>query len=116
MSTALQIAADVLPHFKENVLSGRAQTYGHYARAIGRNAARESPVIGKAMHVIGAACVMARVPAAPIHYVERADGEWRGIFESAASESIHVLPAWDTLAVSAGIHKYSEKDFATIAK
>ena len=59
---------------------------------------------------------MARVPVAPIHYVERADGEWRGIFERAASESFHVFPAWSTLAVSAHIHTYTEEDFRLIGK
>ena len=116
MSTSLELAREVLPHFRANVLRGWVRTYGGYAAAIGRSPAKEAVVIGKAMHLIGAACVMARVPVAPIHFVERADGDWRGIFESAASESIHVLPEWDTLAVSSRIYRYTEADFAKIAK
>src|SRR5438105_1258072 len=116
MASTLQLAAEVLPHFQENVLRGWPRTYGFYAHAIGRNQATEAMVIGKAMHAIGAACILTRVPVAPIHFVERADGEWRGVFESAWSESTHVLPAWNTLAVSARVHKYSEQDFSKIAK
>ena len=116
MTTALQLAAEVLPHFTANVLGQQVHTYGFYAHAIGRDAAKESMVIGKAMHVVGAACIIARVPVAPIHYVKRADGEWRGIFERAVGESIHVLPAWDTLAISARLYKYTEADFKSIAK
>ena len=59
---------------------------------------------------------MAKIPVAPIHYVERADGEWRGIFEKAAGESVHVLPAWNILAVSSRVHRYTEGDFALIEK
>lgn len=116
MSTALELACEVLPHFRANVLRGWVRTYGHYAAAIGRSPAKEAVVIGKAMHLIGAACVLAQVPVAPIHFVERADGEWRDIFESARSESIHVLPEWDTLAISSRVHHYSEGEFDKIAR
>jgi len=116
MSTALELATAVLPNFKKNVLGGRRRTYGYYARFIGRDPAKESMVIGKAMHVIGAACIMARVPVAPIYFVERADGEWRGIFENAASESLHVRPFWTTLFVSSRIYKYTEDDFARVER
>jgi hypothetical protein len=113
---ALQLATEVLPHFRANVLRGWVRTYGHYATAIGRSEAKEAIVVGKAMHLIGAACVMARVPVAPVHFVERADGEWRGIFESAASEHQHVLPAWDTLAVSSRVYSYTDQDFEKLGK
>ncbi|MDH4449631.1 MAG: hypothetical protein QE265_03445 [Rhodoferax sp.] len=116
MTSALSIAAEVLPHFRANVMSNWTYTYGHYAAAIGRSAAKEGVVIGKAMHVIGAACVMAKVPVAPIHYVERADGEWQGIFERAASESIHVRPHWPTLAVSSRVHRYTDEDFNLVSR
>ena len=116
MTSALTIAAEVLPHFRANVMRNWPRTYGHYAAAIGRSAAKEGVVIGKAMHVIGAACIMAKVPVAPSHYVERADGEWQGIFESAASKAIHVRPHWTTLAVSSRIHRYSDADFNLVSR
>jgi hypothetical protein len=114
MSTAREIAIDVLPHFAKNVLSGHVFSYGVYAKAIGRNQAKESMVIGKAMHAIGGVCVLVGIPVAPLHFVERADGEWRGVFESEFAERTHVLPHYDLLCVTARIHRYTEKDFERV--
>ena len=114
MTSAIQLALDVLPHFRTAVLKRHVYTYGHYASAIGRDSATESMVVGKAMHAIGAACVLGAVPLAPLHFVERADGEWRGVFEADASESIHVLPEYNLLYVTARDHHYSERDFERI--
>ena len=114
MTSAIQLALDVLPHFRTAVLKRHVYTYGHYASAIGRDSATESMVVGKAMHAIGAACVLGAVPLAPLHFVERADGEWRGVFESDASERIHVLPEYNLLYMTARDHHYSERDFERI--
>jgi hypothetical protein len=116
MSTAREIAIEVLPHFAKSVLSGHVFSYGVYAKAIGRNQAKESMVIGKAMHAIGGVCVLVGIPVAPLHFVERADGEWRGVFESAFAERTHVLPHYDLLCVTARIHKYTEKDFERVER
>jgi hypothetical protein len=67
MATAREIAIEVMPHFAKHVLAGQVAPYGVYAAAIGRNAAKESMVIGKAMHIIGGVCVLARIPVAPLH-------------------------------------------------
>jgi hypothetical protein len=114
MTTAREIAIEVLPHFTERVLARRVSSYGFYAKAIGRNPAKESMVIGQAMHAIGAVCVLARVPVAPLHFVERTDGDWRGVFEADPAEQIHVLPHYNLLCVTARVHKYTEKDFARV--
>jgi len=114
MSTACEIALQVLPHFTKNVLAGRVYSYGHYATATGRDAATGSVVIGKAMHAIGGACVMCAIPVAPLHFVERTDREGRGVFESDELERVNVLPHYNLLYVTAREFKYSEKDFRRI--
>lgn len=111
MASSLELAQAVMPQFRASVLRGEVRTYGSYARAIGRNEAKESMVVGMAMHAIGAACILTLVPVAPIHYVARADQGWRGIFESAYAEKTKVLPAWNVLAVSARVHSYNEAEF-----
>jgi len=45
-SESREIAAQVLPHFKEAVLARKQHTYGHYARLIGRDIAKEAITIG----------------------------------------------------------------------
>lgn len=116
MATALQLATQLLPHLRRNVLAGHVRTYGYYAEAIGRDGSRDAIAMGRPLHLIGAACVLARVPVFPLHFVERADGEWRPIFESAASELVHVAPQWDLLAVSSRVYAYSGKDFDLLDK
>ena len=81
MATARELAIQVLPYFAGYVLAGHVHPYGVYAKAIGRDPAKESMVIGKAMHAIGAVCVLAAIPVAPLYFIKRADGEWRGVFE-----------------------------------
>ena len=114
MSTAREIALEVLPHFSEAVLLRQILTYGYYAKAIGRSPAADSMAIGKAMHAIGGICVYSRVPVAPMYFVERADSGWRGIFEEDPLESLHVLPHYDTLYVAAREYRYSAEDFACV--
>ena len=114
MSKIREIALEVLPHFAKNVLSGQIFPYGVYAHAIGRDPSKQSMVIGHAMHAIGAACVMKQIPVVPLHYVGRADGAWRGIFEEDALEAATVRPHYETLYVAAKIYKYTERDFRRI--
>jgi hypothetical protein len=110
MASEGEIAIEVLPHFAKSVLAKRRRTYGHYAVAIGRRTA-EGIVMGKAMHAIGAACVFASVPVAPLYYVERQDHGWRGIFESDQAEREQVLPFYDLLRVTAREYDYTQRDF-----
>lgn len=116
MATAREIASAVLPHFIENVFAGRQWTYGNYAYSIGRDVAKEAIIIGQAMHLIGALCVFRQVPIAPLYYVKRGDGETRQIFASDITESLHVLPHFDTLYIAAREYKYSEADLDGVSK
>src|SRR5258708_24157162 len=116
MSSAREIALEVLPSFSANVLAGRVLSYGYYAKAIGRDVATESMVVGHAMHAIGGVCAIAGIPVAPLHFIKRADGKWRGIFESDAAESIHVLPHYNFLCLVARIYRYTENDFNLIER
>ena len=116
MSTARELALDLLPHFQRAVEARHVFSYGHYANIIGRDSARDSLAIGQAMHALGAGCVLAGVPVAPLHYVEREDGGWTGIFESDSSERIHVLPHYDLLYITAREHSYTAEDFQRIDK
>lgn len=114
MATAREIAAQVLPHFAENVLAGRRLTYGRYAHLIGRDVATEAITIGQVMHLIGVLCVFRQLPVAPLYFVKRAVGEARQIFASDPTESLHVLPHFDNLYVVAREYQYSEEDFEGI--
>ena len=92
MATAHEIALDVLRSFGPNVVARRPSlTYGQYATAIGRSPAEYGLAIGKAMHAIGAACVIRQVPVAPLFWVRRADDEPRGIFESDPLERQYII-------------------------
>jgi hypothetical protein len=68
------------------------------------------------MHAIGGTCVIACVPVAPLHFVKRADGEWRRIFEKDLTEEQLVLPHLDTLYISAKFYAYSEADFEKVTR
>jgi hypothetical protein len=68
-------------------------------------------VIGQAMHAIGAACVLSAVPVAPLFFVERSDGEWRGVFEADTCERLDVLPHYELLYVTAREYVYGPRDF-----
>ena len=116
MATAREIAIEIMPHFALRVLAGRVCSYGTYAKAIGRDPAKESMVIGQAMHAIGAACVLAGVPVAPLYFVKRADGGWRGVFEADVFERIHVLPHYELLYVTAREYKYTASDFGKVER
>lgn len=116
MATAREIAIKVLPHFAQSVLAGHVHSYGHFAALIGRQAATESMVIGQAMHAIGGVCALCAIPIAPLFFIERADGEWRGVFESDPAERLNVLPHYDLLYVTAREYKYSGRDFQRIQK
>jgi hypothetical protein len=116
MASARELAIEVLPHFAKNVIARHVHSYGVYAKAIGRDPAKESMVIGQAMHAIGAVCVLAAIPVAPLYFIKRADGEWRGVFESDSSEREHVLPHYDLLYVTAREFKYSDSDFGRVEK
>ena len=118
MADSLSIAQSVLPHLLEHVARGPQwiRSYGFYAERIGMKAEQGGLAIGMAMHTIGAACVLAKVPVIPIHYVERADGEWRGIFESEYAEKCYVLSHWNLLATSSRVHVYTEANLGSVAK
>ena len=48
--------------------------------------------------------------------MKRADGEWRGVFEQDVTESIHVLPHYDLLCVSARVLVYTPEHFTKVDK
>lgn len=50
---------------------GTCVSYGVYAKATGWDPAKDSIVIGKAIHAIGGVCVLVGIPVAPLHFVER---------------------------------------------
>lgn len=116
MATAREVAIEVLPYFEQSVLAGHVLPYGHYAAGIGRDAAKESMVIGQAMHAIGGVCALCGIPIAPLFFIKRSDGEWRGVFEGNASERQHVLPHYDLLYVTAREYKYTNKDFQRLKR
>lgn len=114
MATAREIALEVLPHFAKNVLARRVCSYGHYAKATGRNSAKQSMAIGPAMHVIGSACVFAKIPVAPLYFVKRADNQDAQVFVSDPLENQRVAEHYDTLFVTAREYLYTEQDFQRI--
>ncbi len=91
-------------------------TYGQYATAIGRTAAEYGLAVGKAMHAIGALCVVRQVPVAPLFWVRRADGEHRGIFESDVLERQYIIESKDidTMYVVSREHEYTTEEFVGI--
>ena len=115
MASAVEIAQQVAPHFAQRVLAGHVCDYALYAKAIGRPS-KEARVIGGAMHVIGAACVIAGVPVAPLHYVQRADGKWRAVFEGDSLERALVLPHFNTLLEAARLHSYKQEEFTLVER
>jgi len=75
-----------------NVVARRPpMTYGQYAAAIEHPPARYGLAVGKAMHAIGALCVVRQLPVAPLYWVQRADGEHRGVFEQDAIERQYIV-------------------------
>ena len=116
MSTAIEIATLVLPHLKDNVLKGWTRTYGYYANAIGRTAAKDSMAVGMAMHTIGAACVFCCIPIIPLHFVESTNEKYQGIFDTEYSERNFVKPHWAKLVVTSRDYKYTDQDFRILQK
>jgi len=114
MPTAREIALELLPSFTANVLKKSVCSYGWYAAKIDRNPSKESMVVGMGMHAIGAACVFAKVPIAPLHYVKRDDDGWRGVFERDPVENVHVLPHYNLLYVTAREHNYTAAKMAKL--
>lgn len=117
MASAHEIAADVLRSFGPNVVARLApRTYGQYAGAVGRSGAEYGLAVGKAMHAIGALCVIRQVPVAPLYWVRRADDGYRGIFESDLLERQHIIESKDidTMYVVAREYHYSTEEFAGI--
>lgn len=115
MAKALELAVGVLPHFAKEVRAKRVCDYSFYAREIGRSS-REAIAMGSAMHLIGGACVLCGVPVAPLHYVQRADGAWRGVFEADSLEKEIVLPHIGVLTEAARVYAYTERDFERVAR
>jgi hypothetical protein len=110
MDDRLALANEILPLFRANTLRGLTRTCGYYAFGSGR----VTDDVGHALHLIGAACVLARVPVAPIRFVEHVEDEWRGIFAIAAADSIHA-GAWPLMCAASRLHTYSESDFEQMA-
>ena len=114
MATGKELALQLLPAFAENVVARRSpMTYGFYAKAIGRDPAKEAISIGPAMHAIGAVCVIQQLPVAPLYWVTREAGEPRQVFASDVLESHHILDRgrFDTMYVVAREYRYSMAEF-----
>lgn len=116
MTKARIIALEVLPHFSRNVLAQHVLTYGFYADAIGREQAKESMIIGQAMHAIGAACVFAKIPVAPLYFLKRQDNKGAEVFLNDPLENQRISEHFSTLFVSAREYSYTEEDFQRIEK
>lgn len=117
MASAHEIAADVLRSFGPNVVARRSpMTYGQYAQAIGRSAAEYGLAVGKAMHAIGALCVIRQVPVAPLFWVRRADDGHRGVFESDALERHYIIESndIDTMYVVSREYRYTTEEFSAL--
>lgn len=96
MASAYEIAADVLKVFSENLVARRApKSYGQYASAINKRPAEYGLAVGKAMHAIGALCVVRQIPVAPLFWVRRDDNGYRGIFESDQLERQYIIESGD---------------------
>ncbi len=114
MASAHEIAADVLQSFGSNVVARRPpMTYGQYATAIGRNPSKYGLAIGKAMHAIGALCVIRQLPVAPLYWVRNANDEPRNIFESDPLERHYILESKDIdpMYVVAREYSYTSEEF-----
>lgn len=113
MSISNEIALDLLRVFGQNVLSHRVRTYGDYAHLIGRMGASDGLAVGKAMHAIGAVCVVEQLPVAPLFWVESANGAGKSVFESDPDERRYVIEAgnYDTMYVVAREYSYTREEF-----
>lgn len=114
MPSAHEIALELLHAFGANVVARRRpSTYGQYASSIGRAPEKYGLAIGKAMHGIGALCVVRQLPVAPLYWVQRADKERRAVFESDPLESQYIIESGDidVMYVVAREYLYSEDEF-----
>ena len=114
MASAHEIAADILRSFGPNVVARRPpMTYGQYASAIVRDPAEYGLAVSKAMHAIGALCVIRRVPVALLFWVRRADEGHRGIFESDTLERQYIIESKDidTMYVVSREYHYTTEEF-----
>jgi hypothetical protein len=119
MPEAYKIAGDLLPLFGENVVARRPPlTYGQYAAALGMPAKKYGLAVGQAMHAIGAACVVQKVPVAPLFWVRRSDNEDRAIFENDPTEFLYVITSdnYDTMYVVAREYHYKPEEFIKLEK
>lgn len=116
MAKAQEIAVEVFPHFRRNVLARSIHAYGWYAAQVGRDPAREAIVVGQVMHAIGAVCVLCTVPIAPLHYVKAESGTPRKVFEANGLEAAFVLPHYDLLYVVAREHRYTEEQLDMVER
>lgn len=110
MDHFLGLANEILPLLRANTLRGLIRTSGYYAFRSGQSAAD----VGHALHLIGAACVFARVPVAPVHFIEDLEDDWRRIFTIAAADSDHA-DAWPMICATSRVHAYSESEFEHVA-
>lgn len=110
MNHSLSLAHEILPLLRANTLRGLTRTCGYYAFRSGQEPAN----VGYALHLIGAACVLAYLPVAPIQFVEHLEDEWRGIFAIAAADSEYA-GAWPLICAASRLHRYSECDFDRVA-
>ena len=114
MASAHEIAANLLSVFGQNVVARRPpMTYGQYATAIDKAPAEYGLAVGKAMHAIGALCVLRQLPVAPLYWVRNANDEPRGIFESDPLERHYIVESKDIdiMYVVAREYTYSAEEF-----
>jgi hypothetical protein len=110
MDHLVALANEILPLLRANTLRGLVRTSGYYAYRSGQSAVD----VGHALHLIGAACVFARVPVAPVHFIEDIQDDWRLIFTVAAADSDHA-DAWPLICTTSRAYAYSESDFEHVA-
>ncbi len=119
MSSAFEIALDVLKAFGPNVIARQPpMSYRKYASLIGRAPSKDGLAVGQAMHAIGAVCVVRALPVAPLYWVESEAGGEKRVFESDALERQLILDRghFGTMYVVAREYRYSEQDFEGVEK
>jgi hypothetical protein len=116
MATGQELALKLLPLFAENVVARQERTYGYYAKAIGRDPAKDAISLGPAMHAIGAVCVIQQLPVAPLHWVASANGNRRQVFANDPLESQEILDQgrFDIMYVVAREYRYSMIEFENL--
>lgn len=98
----------VFPSFARAVLElNSPMTYGFFANQTDLNSATDSKVLGQVMHLIGACCMLIKIPIAPLYFVRREDNKETNIFLSNDLERIQVAPHEPMLRVLAREHSYT---------